>query len=171
MSNEIIKPSNINLVASIVCYDTRILLKFNRSCLKQDEVTFTTIPLVNFYIVYQKKLRPFDLGTKFTIGNCLFGTFRLTKNDDKDKYGYSGYGIGFDTCSSFLLNDDGGFGENIINFGVENSSSIHVNNTKKDILILWKGPVDRLADATVIVELNKKKLSRRYNVSIQSKKL
>ena len=30
-----------------------------------------------------------------TLKNCLFGTVTLTKNADIDKYGYSGYGIGF----------------------------------------------------------------------------
>ena len=31
----------------------------------------------------------------------LFGTFKLTKNGDPDKYSYSVYGIGFDTHRSF----------------------------------------------------------------------
>ena len=31
LPNKIIKPPNINLASSIVFYDTRILLKFNRS--------------------------------------------------------------------------------------------------------------------------------------------
>ena len=32
---------------------------------------------------------------------CLFGAVTFTKNADIDKYGYSGYGIGFDRRSSF----------------------------------------------------------------------
>ena len=31
-----------------------------------------------------------------TLKNCLFGAVTLTKNADIKKYGYSGYGIGFD---------------------------------------------------------------------------
>ena len=31
-----------------------------------------------------------DLSTDFTLGDCLFGTAMLTKNSDKDNYGYSG---------------------------------------------------------------------------------
>ena len=27
--------------------------------------------------------------------------YKVTKNVDPDKYGYSGYGIGFDACSQF----------------------------------------------------------------------
>ena len=33
--------------------------------------------------------------------NCLFGVVTLTKNADIDKYGYSGYGIGFDRKGRF----------------------------------------------------------------------
>ena len=36
------------------------------------------------------------LNTDVTLGNCLFGSVKITKNIDLDKYKYSGYGIGFD---------------------------------------------------------------------------
>ena len=36
-----------------------------------------------------------------TLGDCLFGTVKLSKNSGLDKHGYSGYGIGFDVCSQF----------------------------------------------------------------------
>ena len=63
----------------------------------------------------------------------------MTENaDDIDKYGYSGYGIGFDRKSSFSF-PGGGFGQNVVIFGVDVSSSTHVNNKKKCILILVKG--------------------------------
>ena len=59
--------------------------------------------------------------------NCLFGAVPLTKNADIDKYGYSGYGIGFDRKGecSFL---GGGYGQNVIIFGVDTSSSFHIDN-------------------------------------------
>ena len=41
--------------------------------------------------------------------------------------------------SEFLL-PDGSVGKNIIVFGVDMSSSMHIDNKKKDILILGKGP-------------------------------
>ena len=63
----------------------------------------------------------------------------MTKNADIDKYGYSGYGIGFDGKTSFTF-PSGGFGQNIIIFGLDMSSSLHVDNRKKDILILGSGP-------------------------------
>ena len=71
--------------------------------------------------------------------NCLFGAVTLTKNADIEKYGYSGYGIGFDRRSSFSF-PGGGFGQNVLIFGADMSSSIHIDNKKKDILVLGKGP-------------------------------
>ena len=73
----------------------------------------------------------------------MFGAATLTKNADIDKYGYSGYGIGFDRKSSFSF-PGGGFGQIVIIFGVEMSSSVHVDNKKKNILILEKGPTQGL---------------------------
>ena len=49
--------------------------------------------------------------------NCLFGAVTLTKNTDIDKYGYSGYGTGFDRRSSFSF-PGGWFGQNVLIFGV-----------------------------------------------------
>ena len=54
----------------------------------------------------------------------------MTKNTDIDKYGYSGYGIGFDKRSSFSFPGTG-FGQNILIFGVYMSSSSHIDNKKK----------------------------------------
>ena len=73
----------------------------------------------------------------------LFGAVTLTKNADIDKYGYSGYGIGFDRRSSFSF-PSGGFGQNILIFGVDMSSSVHIDNKKKAILVLEKGPTQGL---------------------------
>ena len=62
--------------------------------------------------------------------NCLFGAVTLTKNSDIEKYKYSGYWIGFDRRSSFSF-PSGGFGQNIIIFGVDMSSSPHIDNKKR----------------------------------------
>ena len=69
----------------------------------------------------------------------------LTKNTDIDKYGYSGYGTGFDRISSYSF-PGGGFGQNIIIFGADMSFSAHIDNKKKDILIIGKGPTQGLED-------------------------
>ena len=58
---------------------------------------------------------------------------------------YSGYGIGFDRRGSFSF-PSGGFGQNIIIFGTDMNSSIHIDNTGKDILILRRGPTQGLGE-------------------------
>ena len=62
-----------------------------------------------------------------TLKNYLFGAVRLNKNADIDKYGYSDYETGFDRKSSFSF-PVGGFGQNVIIFGVGMSSSARVDN-------------------------------------------
>ena len=78
-----------------------------------------------------------------TLNNCLFGAVSLTKNADIGMYKYCGYGIGFDrrSASSF---PGGGFGQNVLIFGADMSSSAHIDNKKKDILVLGKGPTQGL---------------------------
>ena len=72
-----------------------------------------------------------------TLENCLFGAVSLTKNADIDKYKYSGYGIGFDRHGSFSFPGIG-LGRNKIVFEVDMSSSVHIDNKKKDTWIWVK---------------------------------
>ena len=62
----------------------------------------------------------------------------MTKNVNIDRYGYSGYGIGFDRKGSFSFSG-GGYGQNVLIFGVHMSFSAHIDNKKKDILVLGTG--------------------------------
>ena len=62
---------------------------------------------------------------------------------------YSGYGIGFDACGSFSLSDDSGFGKNVLIFGSDMSSSVHIDNKKKYILILGKYTTDGSDNTTL----------------------
>ena len=78
-----------------------------------------------------------------TLKNCLFDAVTLTKNTDVDKYKYSGYGTGFDRRSIFSF-PTSGFGQNVLIFGVDMSSSAHIDNKKKDILVLGKGQTQQL---------------------------
>ena len=52
-------------------------------------------------------------------------------------------GIGFDRRSIFLFSGSG-FSQDVLIFGVDMSSSAHVDNKKKDILVLEKGPTQGL---------------------------
>ena len=81
----------------------------------------------------------------------MFGAVKLTKNPDIDKYRYSVYGIGFDRKGSFSF-PGGGFGLNVIIFGLDMSSSVHVDNMKKDILIIGKGPTQGLSERSMTAE-------------------
>ena len=45
-----------------------------------------------------------------------------------------------------------GFGKSVIIFGIDMSSSVHVDKKKKDILILGEGPKQALNDATLTSE-------------------
>ena len=85
-----------------------------------------------------------------TLWNSLFGAVKLTKNADIDKYQYSGYGIWFDRKGSFSF-PGGAFGQNVVIFVVDMNSSVHIDNRKKDILILGDGPTQRL-DHTLTAE-------------------
>ena len=143
LSTENIDPPTTSLSPSINYVGNKIRVKFTGSCLKQsNKLTYTHGKVVNIYIV-------FELGTSSsnnndpTLKNGLFGAVTLNKNADIDKYGYSGNGIGFDGRGSFSF-PSGGFGQNILLFGVDMSSSVHIDNKKKDILILGIGPTQGL---------------------------
>ena len=83
-------------------YDmSKIRIKFNGSFLNRFPPTILHGDIVNIYIVYEITSDYKDINYP-TLENCLFGS-KLTKNVDIDKYGYSGYGIGFDRETSYRL--------------------------------------------------------------------
>ena len=152
ISNESIKPpttSNYSLNPRLNYYGTKIRVQFTGSCLKQPNHTFTHENIVNIYIVYELGGSTSHTNDP-TIKICLFGAVTLTKNADIEKYKYSGYGIGFDRISSFSFTS-GGFGQNVLIVGADMSSSIHVDNKKKDILVFGKGPTQGL-ESTLTAE-------------------
>ena len=101
--------------------------------------TYTYDTIVNIYIVYEINKKDNTTSSDPTLENCSFGAGTLKKNTDIDKYGYSGYGIGFDRRGSFSF-PGGVFGQNALIFGVDMSFSAHTDNKKKDILVLGIGP-------------------------------
>ena len=144
LSDETIKSpatsdNSLNSLILIRLYvDDKIRLKFSGSCLKQPKTQYTHGKIVNIYIVYELGASGSN-NSDPTLKNCLFGAVTLTKNADIDKYGYSGYGIGFDRKSSFSF-PGGGFGQNVLILGVDMRPSSRIDNKKKDILVLGKGP-------------------------------
>ena len=73
--------------------------------------------IVHIYTVYEIS-KNINISHYPVLENCLFGAVKLTKNADVDKYGYSGYGIGFDKHGSFSFPGTG-LGRNVIFFGVD----------------------------------------------------
>ena len=74
---------------------SKIRIKFNGRFLNRFRLTILHGDIVNIYIVYEITSNYSDINYP-TLENCLFGSVKLTKNADINKYGYSGYGIGFD---------------------------------------------------------------------------
>ena len=107
--------------------------------------------MVNSFIVYELGSWSRDLDIDFTLGNCLFGGVKLTKNADPDKYSYSGYGIGFDSCIEYSLLD-GSVDKNVIIFGTDTSTSVHIDNKGKDILVFGESPTQGLNNTTLKTE-------------------
>ena len=128
LSDETIKPpttSDNSLTTTLnYYYPSKIRVKFAGSCLKQDKLIFHHGRVVHIYIVYELSASS-SSNSDLTLKNCLFGAVTLTKNTDIEKYGYSGYAIGFDRRSSFSV-PGGGFDQNILLFGVDMSSSPHM---------------------------------------------
>ena len=146
LSDESIKPpttSDNNLTLALDDYGTKKRVKFTGSSLKQSKISYTHGTIVNIYIVYELDASSSNDNDP-TLKDCLFGVVTLTKDTaDIEKYGYSGYGIGFDRRWSFSF-PGGGFGQNVLIFGLDMSSSIKIDNRKKDILILGNGPTQGL---------------------------
>ena len=64
----------------------RIKLKFKKKCVKQDKVTFYPKNVVNLFIAQESHRWPQDFSADFILKNCLFGSVKLTKIADPDKY-------------------------------------------------------------------------------------
>ena len=126
-------------------YGSKISVKLNKSCLKQpNKLTYSYGTRVNIYIVYEIGASGFN-DSDPTLENCLFGAVTLTKTADIEKYWYSGFGIRFARRPSFSFPGNG-FGQNVLIFRVDMSSSSHSDNKKNNILVLGKGPAQSPED-------------------------
>ena len=143
LSTENIDPPTTSLSPSINYVGNKIRVKFTGSCLKQsNKLTYIHKTIVNICLVYGLGACSSRVNDP-TLKNCLFGMITLTNNADIDKYGYSGYGIGFGRRGSFSFSG-GGFVQNVLIFGVDMSFSARIDNKKIDILVLGVGPAQGL---------------------------
>ena len=123
-----ITTSNYSVIPYLDYYDTKIKVKLNEICLKQDKVTYTHGKIVNICIVY-KISKSINISDYPALEICLFGAVSSTKNSDIDKDKYSGYGIGFDRRSRFS-HPSIADGQIVIIFGVDISSSTKIHDRK-----------------------------------------
>ena len=144
--------------------------------------------VINLHIFYALSPWLRNLNTYFTLNISLFGSVKLTKNVDLDKYKYSSYSLRFCSRSEFSFTD----GKNVIIFGADMSSSVHIDNKNKDTLILGEGPTQGLDNTTLTAKAKypinftqpRKRFTLSYtlmeamlicqcykNISIQSKRL
>ena len=113
-SIENITKSDSNFAPTFVDHHVLPEINFNEHCLIKNN---TSIPkkVINLYVSYILGHQFRNLNTDFTLGNCLFGSLKLTKYTDLDKYKYTGYGIVIDSRSECLFTD-GSYGKNVIIF-------------------------------------------------------
>ena len=139
---EPMKTNNYLLNPRVYHYDmSKIRIKFDGSFLNRSSPTILHGNIVNIYIIFEITSNYDDINYP-KLENCLFGSVKLTKNADINKYGYSGYGIGFHRKGSYSVVNE--TDRNVKIFGAYMSSSTKIDNIKKDILILGRGPTQGL---------------------------
>ena len=101
-------------------------------------------------MVYELDNWPRNPVDNFTLKNCLFDTVKLTRDADKTKFAYNGQGIAFD--GQGMQSFGNYFIRNVINFGVDNTSSSRTDNQKINFLELGEGSTDDINDSVDIAE-------------------
>ena len=144
---------------------TKIRVRFSEISLKKSKISYTYGKVVNIYIFYEINKKDSTRSSDPTLENCLFGAITLTKNVNIDKYWYSGYGIGFDRRSSYSF-AGGRFGQNVLIFGVDMSFPFHIENKKKDILVLGKGPKQGLEHTLTAEEMHSINFTEKIKSSV-----
>ena len=104
----------------------KVRVKFDGSCIKQDEITFNNGTIMNIYIFYEINVWDRGYVDNSTLEKSLFVVVKLVKNVNTDKYKYSGYGIGFERHGIFSVGN--GFNKKLIIFRADMDSSVHVDN-------------------------------------------
>ena len=165
-NTENITKSDSNFSPTFVDYHVLLDINFNGHYLINIHLPKKVI---NIYICYTISSWLRNLNIDFTLKNCLLGSIKLPKNADPENYKYGRYSIGFHSQSEFLFTD-GSMRKNVIVFGVDMSSSVHIDNKGKDILILGEGPTQELDDITltaeVIYPINFTKPNKRFVLSL-----
>ena len=110
--------SSNNNSATLLNKNNRLGVTFNGNYIKQNKLGYAHGKIVNLYIVYELKNGRID-SPDFSVQNGIFGAVKITKNPNTSQYKYEGYGICFDSESSFSFGNRIDT-ENAIIFGVNN---------------------------------------------------
>ena len=107
---KIITKSDSNFGSNLADHHLLPDINFKEHCLIKSNISILKT-VINLYIFCKlnPQLRPKYLNTDFTINIFLFGSVKLTKNANLDKYKYSAYGIRFHSRSEVSFTD-GSFG-------------------------------------------------------------
>ena len=108
-SIENITKSGRNFSSTFVDHHSLPEINFNGHCLIKNNISIPK-KVINLSISYTLGSHLKNSDTDLILINCLFGSAKLTKNADIDKYMYTSYSIGFDSRSDFLFTD-GSYGE------------------------------------------------------------
>ena len=142
--------SNYSITPKLNHCGSKTRVEFSGRCLKQDKATYGHGTIANIYIVYEIS-KNYNISSYPTLENCFFGAVSLTKHVDIGQYKYSGYGIGFDRKGEFSFGCRG-FGRNVTIFGADMSSSVHINNKNRSILVLGKDLIQRIDGTAIYAE-------------------
>ena len=140
VSSEKNKPFDTNLGPTMSnLINGGVILNFKNSVLVQkfSSSSYKNF-ILNLYLVYELNTWPLNPTNNFTLKNYLFGTVKLTRKADKSKFTYNGRGIEFDGRGYWSSDND--TARNVVIFGVDNSSSSHIDNPKNNFLALGEGP-------------------------------
>ena len=164
---ENINKSDSNFAPTIADHHVLPDINFNANCLINN--IYIPTKVINKYISYILNPQLKNLNTDFTLGYCLFGSVKLTKNDDLEKYKYSSFGIGLILVQNFYLQTKA-LERNVIIFGADMGSSVHIYNKNKDILILGEGATQGLDDTALKAEakypINSTQSGKRFVVNL-----
>ena len=144
-----VKHSNNNS-STLLNKNNRLGVTFNGNYMKQNKLGYAHGKIINLYIVYELKNRRV-YSPDFTVQNGLFGAVKITKNANTSHYKYEGYGICFDSESSFSFGNRKD-AKNVIIFGVNISNSSHSTNKTQNIYVLGKDFVQGINNTTIYAE-------------------
>ena len=142
MSNENITApttSDYSLNPQLSYLGTKTRLEFKGSCLKQDKIVYDHDKVVNIDIVYEKS-KNFNSSSYSTLENVRLIRLKMLILISINILDTELDLIDTDFCS----HSSSRTGRNAIIFGVHVSSPTKIDNMKKDILILGKGPTEGL---------------------------